>query len=226
MDSKMCRLLALCLAMGLPFALACSAQKAAKLAPVVEWPNPSWGRYHYTMANDVASAAGLGRLHEAELNGKHKEVRIWIGGGHGWPQTLYRFSIHKSAVHGEYYLYWPADSSKRAGLEEDRIAERLRPDCENMAYGLRYAVCRKVFPEEPDWESIYAELSDLDLWILRDESELRPKVDFMVLDGWGITVELRDGGKYRAYEHNNPRTKPWPEARRAARMAELLWERI
>lgn len=226
MDPMMSRLLALCLAMAVPSMFACTAPKVATVAPVVEFPSPAWGKYHFTMANDIASAARLGRLHEAALSGKHKEVRIWIGGGHGWPQSLYRFQIDGSTVVGELYLYWPADSAKSAGLAEDHIAEHVRPDCENRAYGRRYGVCRKVFALEPDWESIYADLTDLGPWALRDESELRPQVDFLVLDGWGITVELRDGKKYRAYEHDNPRTKPWPEAQRAVKMAELLWDRL
>jgi hypothetical protein len=44
-----------------------------------------------------------------------------------------------------------------------------------------------------------------------------------VVDGWSMTVELRDGSHYRAYHYNNPDSrKPSPEAASAVAIRAAL----
>lgn len=44
----------------------------------------------------------------------------------------------------------------------------------------------------------------------------------MAVDGWGVSVELRDDASYRAYHYGNPERSDSPEARRAVRIADVL----
>lgn len=49
------------------------------------------------------------------------------------------------------------------------------------------------------------------LWTLPDQ--WIPPDGMQVVDGWGMTVELRDGSRYRAYHYTNPDARnPSPEA--------------
>jgi hypothetical protein len=59
------------------------------------------------------------------------------------------------------------------------------------------------------------------LWTLPDESELLPD-KVMVMDGWGMVVEVRDGLNYRAYHHSNPDAHENPVSQQAAEIAAAL----
>jgi hypothetical protein len=45
----------------------------------------------------------------------------------------------------------------------------------------------------------------------------------MILDGWTMVVELRDGARYRTYRYNNPESHTkWPSAAQAGEIARTL----
>jgi hypothetical protein len=56
--------------------------------------------------------------------------------------------------------------------------------------------------------------------VLPDSRSL--KGGFLVLDGWGITVESWDGAVYRVWGYTSPNAQPWPEAKKAAMIAQAF----
>lgn len=82
-------------------------------------------------------------------------------------------------------------------------------------------VCRARFTRPPDWSAARRAAERAGLWQLPDESSL-PDDGLIILDGWGITVELRDGTAYRAYRYGNPDRLPWPEVDSAVRIARAV----
>lgn len=80
------------------------------------------------------------------------------------------------------------------------------------------AACRSRFRREPPWEDVLRAAEKHGLWTLPDPSVL-PKENVIVLDGWTMVVELRDGARYRTYRYHNPGSHPqWPSDSKAKRI--------
>ena len=188
-------------------------------------PTATWPAIYFRTFDRVTQAAELPPLRLASAAGG-REVRIWIGGGIGYPQTLYRFIDVAGELTGEQVLYWPArppDATlgERPGESyHDLIVDYQRGRCHRFRVEAQMGICRTRFTRTPDWKGVLRRAEAADLWSLPDESTLPRRR--LVLDGWGITVELRDGPLYRAYHYGNPDRQEWPEARQAVAIAHAL----
>ena len=178
-----------------------------------------------------AEAAGLRPLRLQTLPHGTREIRAWLGGGLGWPQGLFRLVERDGRPSGEYIRYWRLDNHDPVGADSTTFAALLRYHergrCELLRRGPSAEACRALFQREPDWSVVWRTADSLGVWSLPDASTLPEVVGpngerIVTVDGWGITVELRDGPAYRAWHYGNPDTKPWPEAARATAFAAAL----
>lgn len=185
-----------------------------------------WESVYLPGFDSVVRSAGLSRLRSASLPRGQREVRIWIGGGLGYPQEMFRFIEEGERVSGELIHYWhavpPDGVDERPGETfHDLMLYSQAGRCSGFAVGARMGTCRGEFVSPPDWRAVLRRAEAERLWTLPDESTL-PADGISVLDGWTITVELRDGSRYRAYHYSNPDSHRWPEAAQATRLARTL----
>jgi hypothetical protein len=66
------------------------------------------------------------------------------------------------------------------------------------------------------WDSLEA----LGVWTLPDQDDL-PRDSIMVFDGWSMTVEVRDGPRYRSYAYSNPDAHKQPEQVAASALGQM-----
>src|ERR1700733_13751778 len=59
--------------------------------------------------DNVVAAARLRPLSQTRLPVGSREIRVWIGGGIGWPQDLYRITVRGPKVSGQWIRYWRRD---------------------------------------------------------------------------------------------------------------------
>jgi hypothetical protein len=210
-----------------------TAARRAGLRPAER--GATWPELFYPRADSVVRAAGLRPLDETSRAEGEREVRVWSE-GFGIPAYLYRFLERRGRVTGEVVLFWeapPPDSAPACGerpgeTTDDLMLHSQAGRCDRFAHAAGVGVCRARFTRPPDWGAVLRRLEAAGLWDLPDPASL-PPVDYVTNDGWGITVELRDRARYRAYDYNNPQTKPWPEARRAVEIRDHLraiWSRM
>jgi hypothetical protein len=209
-------------------AVAAPAKGGAQNAPTSLGRSPtrsSFAPLYVASLDPVVRAAGLEPLRTTQLPAGSREVRLWLGGGLVWPQDLYRVVSRNGRVTGEWYRYWysPAPDSMsgltvpfgmlvRPGLSGQCVSIRTRGDAET---------CEVRFSREPDWSALLQQMSEAGVWTLPDETEL-PSDSIVVFDGWVLTVELRDGKQYRAYNFSNPQYHRQPEAKQAVAIADAL----
>lgn len=185
-----------------------------------------WQSVYLPGFDSAAKSAGLSRLRTTALSRGQREIRIWIGGGIGYPQDLYRFVDAGGRVSGELVRYWHAEalggSDERPGETfHDLMLYSQRGSCAGFAVRAGMGTCRGEFVRPPDWKAVLRRVEAEGLWTLPDESSLRHD-GVAVMDGWGITVELRDGPRYRTYQYGNPDAHKWPEAAKATQIARAL----
>lgn len=176
----------------------------------------------------IVQTARLTPLRSTSLDPGQREIRVWIGGGIGYPQNLYRI-VDRGAgrVTGSLIFHWPADSAETAEGEipgqtfNDVIVYHQRGRCVNFRRSNEVGVCEARFVQQPSWESVLRNAEKVGLWTLPDPASL-PKDDMLFFDGWGISVELRDGPTYRAYSYGNPDSRKWPEAKLATKIADAF----
>lgn len=162
-------------------------------------------------------------LQTLPLSPRQKEVRVWTGVSLGYPRRLVRILVEGEQVHGEVYHYWRVDwDSTLADTTryEALIRRRMRGTCTEFVVGAGYEACRARFAYTPRWAEILRDAEDAGLWTLPDESTL-PHPSIMI-DGWSLAVETRDGESYRAYGYASPRTDASPESARALRIAQAV----
>lgn len=191
-------------------------------------PDTSWPEVYFESFDGVAGAARLEPLRSAGARPGTREARIWIGGGVGYPQRLYRFVDRGGRVAGELVLHWPARPPDTARGERpgetfhDLMLYGQRGRCDGFARAAETGTCRGLFTRAPDWGRVLRRAEEEGLWTLPDKSAF-PDDGTISLDGWSITVELHDGRSYRAYQYGNPKAdSPRPEARHALRIAEAM----
>ncbi|GLC24695.1 hypothetical protein [Roseisolibacter agri] len=184
----------------------------------------SWPPWFYARADRVARLARLTPLDRRVLPDGVREVRIWLVGP-GITSHMIRFTEQGGRTRGEVVIHWevtPVDSAcgEPAGESmHDLMLYTLPGQCGPIASGVDVAACRARFARAPDWRATLQALAADGLWELPDQSTLPPR-NFVVFDGWGMVVELRDGARYRAYEFNNPGMGQSLPEQRAARMGE------
>lgn len=162
--------------------------------------------------DDVTATAGLTPLRTVHLKPGEREVRVWIGGGFGYPQSLYRFVERSGRVRGTLLRHWPtAAPGDTLGIHGETFDDLIRYDqstrCTKFRTADRAGTCEASFTRTPNWKRVLRDAEGEGLWTLPDQSAL-PNDRIAVFDGWGITVELRDGDAYRAYEYDNPGSHP------------------
>lgn len=187
-------------------------------------PDATWPSIYFHEFDAVAASAGLTPLRAERLARGDREVRIWIGGGFGYPQRLYRFVDRRGHVRGTLIRYWPTGTYGDAPGEtfDDLIRYYERAHCTKFREARSMGTCQALFTTTPDWTAILQRAERYELWTLQDPSTL-PSDRIMVTDGWGITVELRDGSAYRAYQYGNPDAHPsWPQGSQAIAIADAM----
>ena len=184
-----------------------------------------WQSVYYPVFDSVTRSAGLSRMRTTALPRGQREIRIWIGGGLGYPQDLFRFVDSHGRVSGELVRYWHARGlgpDERPGETfHDLMLYSQSGRCSGFAVRAAIGTCRGEFVSSPDWQAVLRRAEAEGLWTLPDESSL-PHDSMMVFDGWGITVELRDASRYRTYHYDNPDAHKWPEAAKAVQIARAL----
>lgn len=187
-------------------------------------PDAGWVDIYFDGFDRVAESAGLTPLRRKRLANHRSEVRVWIGGGIGYPQSLYRLMIDNGDVSGEWIWHWPISDytfTDEGHTFHDLMRYNNQGSCEDFRRIDEAGTCRVMLEPEPSWADLLRDAEQAGLWALPDSSKLPPSRT-MTLDGWSLTVELLDGLFYRTYHYSNPQHREWPEARRAERIADIF----
>ncbi len=189
--------------------------------PHAPYPRLPWAPTYFADYDAAARIAGLPVLRTRVLPPGERETRIWVQLEVAVPRLLYRFHEQGGRVQGERILYWPAPTG---GKDEAEIRRRYGGACASFAAGERMLVCRSRFTAAPDWAAVLRGAEREGLRALPDPSTL-PDDGIRVLDGWTMTVELREGAWYRTYRYATPEEHPrWPSAARASAVLRTLHE--
>ena len=186
----------------------------------------------WTASDSAALALGIGLLRQTPLPDEIQEIRIWTGLALGVPHDLLRLTRRGNKIEGLKALYWEVErketgeSATAPGVPIDAVVRhtiegRCRPP---RRYG-DVEACRVVFTNLPDWKAIWDSLAVLGVWTLPDQDAL-PRGSGMSLDGWAMTVEVRDGRRYRSYAYSNPDGRRHPAELAAAaigRIDDSVW---
>lgn len=189
----------------------------------------------WTASDSAALALGLGMLRQASLPDGTQEVRIWTGLALGVPHNLLRLTRRGGRVEGLKALYWSLESGHpNPGTGADpvpidaivryHIAGRCGPP--KRVGGVE--ACQVHFTQRPDWRALWDSLEALGVWTLPDQDDL-PRDSLLTLDGWAMTVEVRDGGSYRSYAYSNPDAHRHPAQVAAAAIGRVdghLWSLV
>lgn len=194
-----------------PVILACGTAALAAASAAAQLRN----------APQALQAARLAPLHSTPLAAGEREVRLWTGGSLGYPRQLYRVRTRGGqVVEGELIEYWEIDRDQTrpdSTRYEALIRYHEAGRCAAVTTGSGMEACRVLFNRAPDWAGVLAQADSAGLWTLQDEGTLPEKRIY--IDGWNMTVELRDGGRYRAYQYTNPREdRSRPEYGQAVRI--------
>lgn len=172
--------------------------------------------FYLSSTHDIAMTYGIGLLVADELPEAHSEIRIWIGFGSEYVEkALILRKTPDEDISGEVLVHFPS-------YTPDSIRQNIENTCVNFITGNDGTdVCTQKFETEPDWESLYTQLTDEGLYTLPDQSQLPPP-EKRVLDGVTVLVELRKGGWYRHYHYNNPQFHDVPEADSALNIINIV----
>lgn len=187
-------------------------------------PEAGWVGIYFDTFDRVAASANLEPLRFERLPVGHREIRAWIGGGIGYPQSLYRVIDDGGDVSGELVWHWPARDrplTETGKTFHDLMRYGLAGRCSEFTLRDSTGTCRVIFDEASDWDGVLRRAEQSGLVTLPDSSELPPSQS-MSLDGWTLTIELLDGSNYRTYHYNNPQHREWPEAEQAVQIARIF----
>lgn len=140
----------------------------------------------------LAQEAGLPPLADGEL-------RLWSFSFHTAKNFLIRLHETPRGVRGELTLWW----SREFAPNPDWRPRNLR--CARQVTRPQMSLCRAVLSPAPDWPALLGDLAAYDVWSLPDGRHLEPQRPIAAtLDSSDLAVELRRGGKRRAYFYNSP----------------------
>lgn len=193
---------------------------------------PSVRDPHFPSMNEVVASAGLRPLKDTPLPPRNRELRIWFGGGLGWPQDLFRFQIKNESVKGQWIRYWSVAVDPDMPPEDADFPAIVRYDlagqCAEIRTLDRTAVCFARFTRRPDWKALLGKIESEGVWTLPG-GEALPKehlpngMQVIHNDGSGVTVEARDGSNYRSYGYEDPETRKEDAAKHAAAVTTALF---
>ena len=190
-------------------------------------PPATWPDGFYEGEAAVIALTDLQSLRRTEVGENEREVRFWSHLYLAEPRHVVVMREAGGQVHGRVLRYWP--SAMAVGEEWEQEADSsFSTFCTAINRGEAWTVCEPEFEARPEWEDIFWEATQAGVWTLPDPSRLPPP-DFITLDGWGMTVEVRAGQAYRAYRYETPEAHEWPEARQAEQIAEAfgkVWSRV
>lgn len=182
---------------------------------VVATPTFAW------VTDPVAAVRGLPVLRDARLPDGYREFRLWVGFGVLLPRELLRIvETADGRVEGELLAWW----ARHEAMDSDSLPPVWevygRDGCEYGGTNDLAGYCRVRFASEPDWSTVLGRLDDLEAGVLPDPSILPG--GRMSLEGRSIEVEIRTGSRYHSYSYRNPLTQPWPDARTAEKIMQLV----
>lgn len=185
----------------------------------------SFAPQYVEMLDPIVLAVGLQPLRKAPLPSNTREVRLWVGGGIGWPQDLYRLVSKNGQVTGQWYRYWYSPAPDSTDPDQMPFGTIVRHAIAGQCSSIRTLgdaeVCHTRLTHEADWSAILHRIEQAGVENLPDETDL-PRDGLVVMDGWMLTVEVRVGDNYRTYNYSNPDAHHQPEAQRAVAIAEAL----
>jgi hypothetical protein len=175
-------------------------------------------------------------LRQLRAGSKHRELRLWYGGGISIPYSLIRITIDGDRVQGEVHRWLEDvitprhdDSRWRAFIDSVPTWLQSKFGCGPVAtdtvryrYNLLFAVCESRFRREPDWRGLLRDLEAHQVWTLPDESELPSLANIINIDGGGVTVEAWNGTRYHTYEIGGVSPVVGPEAREGEAIRRIL----
>ncbi|WP_144393362.1 hypothetical protein [Pleionea sediminis] len=192
--------------------------------PLEKIEDETAGFVEYT--DEKARAVGLVPLREKVIAAGNKEIRIWVGFGIISPEDLLILNIDGAGVvSGQKVLIYDrsSDAWKDEPEELEYFLESIYHRCDVIERYNNLESCGLKHNDIFDWGKIYKKLENLNVWSLPDESKL-PKLDFVVLDGYALVVELHDGASYRAYHYSNPAFRKEKEAHSASEIMSFVLE--
>jgi len=197
----------------------------------------------FAFATDpVATLMSLPPLYLVELPDSVEEIRIWVTFGIVIPDVLLRITKTEEGVTGDFVYWWdteeyPAQDSFFAAFRSDMQQLSGRNGCKEAQIGMEFTeyrdgmeikhrewvfACKVDFgSHEPDWSALRERLMELRVFDLPDPRTLEPE-GFVVLDGISIEVEVLRGAHYRSYTYSSPDLQPWPEAKFADSIIDLV----
>jgi hypothetical protein len=179
------------------------------------------------MASDSAALAlGIGILRRASQLEGSEEIRIWTGAALAVPEVLLRLTRRGDKVAGSMAWHWRLEEPDTAvnGKQTVTIDAVMRYSNAGRCRTIRRfgdaEACMIRLTGPPDWRAMWDSLDVLSVWTLPDQSEL-PRDGKMPLDGWSMTVEVRDGPRYRSYAYSNPDAHQHPAQVAAAAIGQM-----
>lgn len=177
----------------------------------------------------LPSALHIAELRTTALPARDRELRVWSGLVVGYPHSGLVLRVHGDAIEGTLVRYWPVNDTAFADAPaegEDALdSEALYAwheagRCGPLDRGEDAVACVVQLRRQPDWRALLAALDSAHAWTLPDESEL-PRHG-LVIDGWRLRVEARQGDSYRRYQYANPNALPLPEGKAATYVGWLV----
>lgn len=181
-----------------PSAYAQDPTRAARLLAATDTTLHGW------MASDAAALAlGIPLLRRVPFREGEQEIRIWSGVELGEPRDLVRLHRRGRAVSGTWAWYWSADDASSEVTTDAVVRHSLAGRCDTPRQQGDTAACVARLRSRPDWSAIWDSLTVLGVWTLPNQDDL-PHEGRITLDGWSMTIELRDGPRYRSVAYSNP----------------------
>jgi hypothetical protein len=197
----------------------------------------------FAFATDpVATLMSLPPLYLVELPDSVEELRIWVGFGIVIPHVLLRITKTEEGVAGDFVYWWnamehPAHGSVFASFYSEMRQLAGRNGCKEAQIGMESTehrdgmeikhrewvfACQVDFgSREPDWSALRERLRELRVFDLPDQRTLESR-RIVIADGVSIVVEVLRGAHYRTYRYDSPHLRPWPEAKFADSIIDLV----
>lgn len=190
----------------------------------------------------IAAASDLTPLDSAATpDGVLRELRLYVP--FRSPSRMIRIWEDARGVHGAFGIYWRrAERLARAGADRSASALFLAADsavreladsayqCNRFTHAGFVEVCWLQPHATDDWPKLLALLDSASVGTIPDlapPDTIAPRIIYR--DGWGIVVEVRTGGGYRAYGYAMPSaSSARADVRAAAAVAEAMdsaWKR-
>src|SRR5690554_5889402 len=137
-------------------------------------PDASWPSIYFQSFDQIVLSRGLQPPRASQVPDHTTEIRVWIGGGHGYPQHFYRLVQTPDSLKGAMFFHWPVhfDSDPQGETTQDSMYYNQSGRCDSFAYYERKGSCQAVFQTEPDWGLLFEQTKELGLLTLPDASEL------------------------------------------------------